>query len=141
MDKINNELGYSLIDFCISQRMLVVNGRMGNDATIGKLTCKNASVVDYMVATPSLFPFINEFEVEDFDECLSDIHSVIKMTMLTNIVECGQRELQSTHNNCKTDMPLFPVWKSTESNSYLNEINVEHINDLHSRIFKCHRKF
>ena len=41
-----NNFGHVLIDFCISQRVLIVNGRAGRDADLGKLTCKNASLVD-----------------------------------------------------------------------------------------------
>ena len=51
--KIN--FGHALIDFCISQRLLVVNGRGGRDADLGKLTCKNAS--------PCVFPCICDFYV------------------------------------------------------------------------------
>ena len=31
-----NNFGHALIDFCISQRLLIVNGRVGRDADLGK---------------------------------------------------------------------------------------------------------
>ncbi len=62
------------IDFCISQRLLIVSGGVGKDADLGKLTRKNASFVDYIIASPCVFPCICDFYVGDFDECLSDIH-------------------------------------------------------------------
>jgi hypothetical protein len=76
-DNCVNNFGYSLIDFCISQRLLIMNGRVGRDAGVGKMTCKNASVVDYMLGSPSLFPRITDFFVNDFDECLSDVHCAL----------------------------------------------------------------
>ena len=33
-----NNFGHALIDFCISQRLLIVNGRVGREADLGKLT-------------------------------------------------------------------------------------------------------
>ena len=33
-----NNYGHALIDFCISQRLLIANGRVGGDADLGKLT-------------------------------------------------------------------------------------------------------
>ena len=74
MDKLTNKYGHSLIDFCIGQGLLIANGRVGADQRIGKLTCKDASVVDYVIASPSVFPIISAFEVLDFDNCLSDVH-------------------------------------------------------------------
>ena len=78
-----NNFGHVLIDFCISQRVLIVNGRAGRDADLGKLTCKNASLVDYVIASPCAFPCICDFYVGDFDECLSDIHCPVFIKLKT----------------------------------------------------------
>ena len=32
-----NNFGHALVDFCISQRLLIVNGRVGRDADLGKI--------------------------------------------------------------------------------------------------------
>ena len=61
-----NNFGHLLIDFCISQRLLIVNGRVGRGADLGNLTCKNASLVDYVIASPCVFPCICDFYVGDF---------------------------------------------------------------------------
>ena len=41
--------------------ILIVNGRVGNDANMRKCTCKNVSVIDYALASPSFFPDICHF--------------------------------------------------------------------------------
>lgn len=46
MDKWLKNVGHSLVDFCIS--LVIFNGIVGEDAGVGKFTCKNASVVDYV---------------------------------------------------------------------------------------------
>ena len=42
-----NQYGYSLIDFCKSNSLVILNGRIGTDFVSPKLTCKNKSTVDY----------------------------------------------------------------------------------------------
>ena len=49
-----NNYGHRLIDMCKNIGLVIVNGRSGKDALIGKLTCKDASLVDYVLATPRI---------------------------------------------------------------------------------------
>ena len=88
-----NNFGHALIDFCITQRLLIVNGRVGGDADLGKLTCKNASLVDYVIASPWVFPCICDFYVGDFDEYLSDIHCPVFIKLKT-----GTDSHETIHN-------------------------------------------
>ncbi|CAC5366643.1 unnamed protein product [Mytilus coruscus] len=41
---------------------------------MGKVTSKETSLVDYLIVSGDLFPYITEFEVIDFDPLFSDIH-------------------------------------------------------------------
>ena len=38
---------------------------------IQEKTCKNTSLIDYVIASPDLFVYINEFDVLEFDPILS----------------------------------------------------------------------
>lgn len=53
-DKGVNNFGHSLLELCISQGLLIVNGRAGKDDNVGNFTCKGLSVVDYAIAPPPL---------------------------------------------------------------------------------------
>ena len=88
-----NNFGHALVDFCISQRLLIVNGRVGRDADLGKLTCKNASLVDYVIASPCVFPCICDFYVGGFDEWLFDIHCPVFIKLKT-----GTDSHETIHN-------------------------------------------
>ena len=59
----------------------IVNGRAGSDASIGKCTCKNVSVVDYALVSSDLFPLISDFAVLDFCELYSDVHCPIVLKL------------------------------------------------------------
>ena len=49
-DKSVNNYGNKLIDVCRNTGVYIANGRLGLDAGIGKLTCKDTSVIDYCIA-------------------------------------------------------------------------------------------
>ena len=68
-----NNYGRQLIDFCKSNNFLIANGRLGYDTT-GKVTTDDHSVIDYMLATPSLLTKTENFNVHDFDGIFSDKH-------------------------------------------------------------------
>ena len=49
-------------------------GLMRVDKDVGLFTCKDASAVDYIIASPSLIRSLIDFQVLDFDSILSDVH-------------------------------------------------------------------
>ena len=75
-DKQTNNMGHELVSFCKACQLAICNGRAGRD-TPGKLTCKNASVVDYVIMSYNLFDNIYDFEVCDFNELFSDVHCAV----------------------------------------------------------------
>ena len=129
-----NNFGHALIDFCISQRLLIVYGRVGRDAALGKLTCKNASLVDYVIASPCVFPCICDLCVGDFDECLSDIHCPVFVKLNT-----GTDSHETTQNvNVSQCMIGFaePVWRPGAERDYLAQIDEGGVEVIYDRMQK-----
>ena len=59
-DKVVNEHGNYLLNFCKASGLRIINGRIGNDGGIGKFTCvteNGCSVVDYVLCRPELMYF------------------------------------------------------------------------------------
>ena len=54
-DTNTNNLGKELIEFCKTFEIAIVNGRAGMDAGVGRVTCKDASVVDYVLISHKSF--------------------------------------------------------------------------------------
>ena len=48
-DKTTNAYGHKMIEFCENNNFLILNGRLGNDTSKLKFTCKYRSCVDYYV--------------------------------------------------------------------------------------------
>ena len=82
--KVNN-MGRALIEFCQIQNLNILNGRFGHDKGIGKLTCFNRnqgkSTIDYAVISATLLEVVNDFEIGEFDEFLSDTHCAISVLL------------------------------------------------------------
>ena len=77
-DQIANNNGLKLIECCRTFGLRIVNGRFGDAKNIGKFTYyynKNGSksVVDYIIMSDALLPLISAFEVDLFDDCMSDV--------------------------------------------------------------------
>lgn len=74
-----NTNGKKLIDFCKDTNFTILNGRCKKDKYIGKTTCNNFSVNDYILMyANTLIPIIN-FEVNDFSVLLSDVHCPVSL--------------------------------------------------------------
>ncbi|CAC5422648.1 unnamed protein product [Mytilus coruscus] len=89
-----NSLGLKLINFCKDNGIFILNGRVDKDANCGKKTCKNASLIDYAIASPELFSYISEFE--NYNEVIANLINEVErldvkkpdfQTDLDNIVD------------------------------------------------------
>jgi hypothetical protein len=77
----------NLSELCQRCSLFIADGRIYSDKYIGHTTCKDASVVDYLILVPELFMFISEFEICDFNPMFSDVHNRINFSVLCNEIE------------------------------------------------------
>ena len=98
-----NNYGYRLMELCKSLDVHIVNGRFGAHSYILRQTCKNNSVIDYVIMSAELFPCIHSFEVLEFDPLLSDIHCpvafTINMQLQGNVTLHHEDNLTTDDNN------------------------------------------
>ena len=69
-----NVYGHRLISLCKRLNLYIANSRLGKDKFVGRKTCNNVSVVDYLLLSSSLFTHVHNFEVEPFNPLYSDVH-------------------------------------------------------------------
>ena len=87
MDKGINQYGRRFLDFCKTNTLYIVNGRIGEDRYHGRVTCKGDSThgtvdhVDDMVASPQLFTRILQFQIDEFSPLFSDVHSALHVSI------------------------------------------------------------
>lgn len=76
MDMISNASGTRLLELCNSTNLRILNGRVREDAGVGKFTFlseRGNSVIDYAIMSINLFPLISEFFVHDLFTCSSHV--------------------------------------------------------------------
>lgn len=88
-DKISNNYGYKLINFCKRNNMFILNGRFGEDKLHGHTTCRNSSCIDYFISNVLMFEHLCNLYVDAFCPLLSDVHNplVLKMQLKTKTTE------------------------------------------------------
>ena len=98
IDTKTNNNGRDLIQMCLLQELCIVNGRIGSDKNIGKLTFDEKSTIDYVICTPDLLPNITNFTIDKLCTLLSDKHNPINVNInLGNSLH--QDNTASTHNS------------------------------------------
>ena len=143
-DKHVNKNGSRLIDTCKNFDIHFINGRFGDDLNRGKLTCDNASSIDYAIASPSLFSKIVDFRVDTFDKFLSDKHNPICLSLSCSSKTKTHFESKSfvetkgcamNSNGKFTNSTIVKKdWDKNMSAEYMSSFSTSDIQDLSSLI-------
>ena len=88
---------------------------------LGCKTCKDVTVVDYVILLPSLFPYVSDFEVLPFDSMISDAHDGIYFSL-----NCNEINL---HENHQVDSAIVTMakWNSAEAQFFIERLNTDKI--------------
>ena len=101
-DNVIDNYGRRLTEMCQNVNIHIANGRLGDDKGVGKLTCKNVSLVDYVLLSPELFPLVSHFNVEQFDELHSDVHNSITVSFKAgNTMTAGTDDADNVNINAQ----------------------------------------
>ena len=66
-DKNTNYYRNQMIDFCQATNLLILNGRIGDNAQDPMFTSKDKSKTYYFLSTPNLFDIFTNLKVLDFN--------------------------------------------------------------------------
>ena len=137
----NNNYGYRLLDMCRSANLYIANGRCGEDLYIGKCTCKNASLVDYVLMSPIVFSQVSSFVVNDFDPLFSDSHVSISLTIKYNDFIKPVNAPVNTHvNNNVSNTSVnnaeykLPIWDNSVKDLFHASFPVDRLTDLQNQL-------
>ena len=127
MDECKNRYGNILLDFCKGNNMFILNGRAGNDKNTGKFTCRNASVVDYCIASPDLLKLLSEFDILESSKLFSDVHSPLHVVFTADGIVCDENNKNLAPNLNK--IKIKP-WNNEQIDEFKNNINEEKLFEL-----------
>ncbi|CAG2239754.1 unnamed protein product [Mytilus edulis] len=120
-DKCKNRFGNQLLDFCKGNNLFIMNGRTTKDRE-GKLTCRNASVVDYCISNVSFLQNFLNFEILDFSSLYSDVHSPLLLSIKCLILD---KETNDGIDNGKDEK--IKKWDPSKSLLFQENIDTEMI--------------
>lgn len=130
VDSITNVYGSQLIDFCKFNNIFMLNGRFGLDHTSPKLTCKDSSVVDYILTSAYNFEMISSFEVLEFNCLYSDAHCPLSLSM--DILDPKMKHWIRKQNT--PTLPKVKLWDETKKDLFVENINLQDIDDISSKL-------
>ncbi len=141
-DKGINNNGRNLIEMCKCMDLKIVNGRFGSDKGIGDFTCHTTrggkSVVDYVIASPSLMANVSEFQVENLDKCLSDVHSAIWVALAfvgASDTDSVNSYIHEPNDVANTEYELLrSKWEPDLISEYKNAFDLSDITKLSSKL-------
>ena len=125
-DKIVNEYGKRLIDLCIANDLIIVNGRTEGDPT-GSLTMYNhngSSVVDYVICSRKILDSL-DLKVGDINP-LSD-HCIIYTRLSLSTSQTTQLYPDITHMDSVYTTHIPYKWKSDAMEAFILNIASKHI--------------
>ena len=135
-DKKKNNFGYQLLDFCRFNKALICNGRVGDDCNSGKLTCKNASVVDYAVGTPQFINLLEHFSVLEFNSLFSDAHSPLSLSL-----KCKVNTEISVDLRHVEQIEKIKKWDNSKKDEYVGNICNDKINGILNQLNSLDQNF
>ncbi|MEW8548127.1 MAG: reverse transcriptase family protein, partial [Candidatus Thiodiazotropha sp.] len=127
-DKKVNNYGYRLIELCKTLGINILNGRCGMDKNLGLFTCKDASVVDYIIASPNLFQSVIDFQVLDFDSILSDVHCPLVLH-IDGFSEGSISSGEVPQNNI-SEVRKKIVWKNDSHTAFAESISLDEVREV-----------
>ena len=130
MDRVSNNNGRRLVELCRSLDMHIVNGRCGSDQGVGNFTFADKSTIDYVIVSPEIFPNIVSFDIDAFDNLMSDNHNPIQVEIrgypkdpascTTVAVACG---LEAASNTTLTKI----LWDNGKRHDFENSFDMDNI--------------
>ncbi|CAC5406090.1 unnamed protein product [Mytilus coruscus] len=117
---VPNNYGYKLIDFCKRNNLYIGNGRLpGKDFLVGEKSCKNVSLIDYILFSSHVFPLFKSFYVSEFNPLFSDVHSSLCFKFHAPVNNFTINSLDDS-SNTPTHVPR---WIPTKQNQFIESIN------------------
>lgn len=121
-----NKYGTMLLELCKRSGIFICNGRIFADKNIGHTTCKDSSLVDYLIMSPCLFNIVSDFVIDDFNPMFSDVHNRLSFSFSFpsgNILEKSQH---TTNSTCNT----YVRWDNRKADDFIQVLSNDTGNSL-----------
>jgi hypothetical protein len=98
------------VDFCRRCNLFIANGRLLSDKGIGHTTCKDASMVNYLLLSLNI---ITDFEIIDFNPMFSEVYNRVHLTLTVEGENIQQNPIDNANINPRVR------WRSHKVNEFI----------------------
>ncbi|CAC5390984.1 unnamed protein product [Mytilus coruscus] len=127
-DDVVNGFGRKLLEFCKSNKVFILNGRVGQDVN-AKPTSRNNSVIDYIICTSHFLQFVSNFEIGEFSKLFSDVHSPLSLH-----IDCQSLIKNKVIENNFAQQNMIGKWKIEKINEYRTNIDTDKVDYVISKL-------
>lgn len=114
-DNSINRFGKMLIEFCRANDFVILNGRSFSDK-IGRFTCNDTSVIDYVITSCNALSLFREFYISEYCPLLSDVHCCLNFTLSKEFVNYNQNEPSNEK---------IRKWDDSRKQDFIDNVNVD----------------
>ena len=133
VDDSTNNYGHQLIDLCKNNNIFLWNGRVCSDYDYPKLTCKNASTVDYVLSTAFVFENVIDFKIEEFNSLYSDVHCPVYA-----VLRSKQSLVDEQFDNTPEKTPKITTWDRNKADLYSDNLDITKIADVEIKLCRLY---
>lgn len=135
-DKIINNYGNQMLEFCKLTDLFILNGRIRNSVINLQNTCKDRSTVDYFLSTSKLFGVIEEIDVLEYSNLFSDVHCPISLCL-----KAKNRQVKNfADESLKSDHVKTKLWDDLKQNHFQSNINLNRVAEISSKLTQLSEK-
>ena len=103
------------MSLCKKLNLYIANSRVGADKGVDAKTCKDVSVVDYLIMSSKLFPFVKEFKIKDYEQLYSDCHYLIH-----SVVHAWSPSFTTNESTGDSNTEMYMKWNSNRKLDFVN---------------------
>ncbi len=115
--------GYRLLETCRSHNLFIANGRIGADKGIGNVTCKNVSLVDYVICSAQILSCMTDLDVMAFDALFSDAHSGVTIRLWSGM----NNDVITQEETVTRYIQKVKRWDATKTQQFTQNIDMNKI--------------
>ena len=132
-DTKTNNYGKQLINICQNIDVYIANGRLGERSALA--TCRDASVVDYILLSSELFSDALNLNVLNFDPLFSDVHNTITLKLHSSafLIADVSEECDLSEVTCD-DTSFRYKWDRNKVDAFSDFIDKDTIVSLNDRL-------
>ena len=134
-----NKNGTNLLELCKTSDLCIVNGRIGDDV-FGKCTFADSSTIDYCLISRESFELVENFQVDNFDNTISDKHNVIRVYLNTCTTFKNEEEdgnITCTFNEDHSETVRI-VWDNSLCGQFSRKFDEDAISEISCKIDSLH---